>query len=242
MSAINRSVKPFDNILVRRAVAHGLDRASVVRSFYAGRGVVAHEFMPPSVAGYSNSVPKYAYNPNRAKAATPASGSDASGRAGVLVAGRRVSAVHAEPEEQLPGIRREPEQVGIQGSREECAVEPDLPGSRRCRESLVRSTCSGWTGDYGDASSFLDSVLRSFAQFGLPEKYPLYRLLDRALMETDADVRNATYRQFNNESMRDLIGVPYVHTRPALAFTRGVVGYRPSPTTSESFASVRKTS
>ena len=41
--------------------------------------------------------------------------------------------------------------------------------------------------------------------------------------------------------MRDLIGVPYVHTRPALAFKRGVVGYRPSPTTSESFASVRKT-
>jgi len=93
----------------------------------------------------------------------------------------------------------------------------------------------------GDASTFLDGVLRSFKQFGLPENYRLYGLLDKALVETDADVRNATYRAFNNQSMRDLIGVPYVHTRPALAFTRGVVGYRPSPTTSESFASVRKT-
>ncbi len=47
---INQKVKPFDNPLVRQAVAHGLDRAGVVKAFYAGRGEVAHEFMPPQVA------------------------------------------------------------------------------------------------------------------------------------------------------------------------------------------------
>ena len=52
----------------------------------------------------------------------------------------------------------------------------------------------GWTGDFGDASTFLDGVLRSYKQFGLPEDYALYKLLDKALIDTDADVRNATYR------------------------------------------------
>ena len=99
----------------------------------------------------------------------------------------------------------------------------------------------GWTGDYADATTFLESILRSYKQFGLPQKNPLYTLLDRGLVETDPDVRNAIYRQANNYIMRQVIGVPYVHTKPALAFKRNVVGYRPSPTTSESFASVRKT-
>ena len=34
---INSAKPPTNNILVRRAVAHGLDRASVVRAFYGGR-------------------------------------------------------------------------------------------------------------------------------------------------------------------------------------------------------------
>ena len=64
---INQAVKPFDNPLVRQAVAYGLDRAGVVKSFYAGRGTVADEFMPPEVVGYSKTVPKYTYNPEKAK-------------------------------------------------------------------------------------------------------------------------------------------------------------------------------
>ena len=39
---INQAIKPFNDIRVRQAVAYGLDRASVVKAFYAGRGVVGH--------------------------------------------------------------------------------------------------------------------------------------------------------------------------------------------------------
>ena len=35
-----------------------------------------------------------------------------------------------------------------------------------------------------------------------------------------------------------LPGVPYAHSKPALAFTANVKGYEPSPTTNESFAPV----
>jgi peptide/nickel transport system substrate-binding protein len=64
---INRSKAPMNNLLVRQAVAHGLDRAGVVRSFYAGRAVVAHQFMPPAVPGYEPTVKKYPFNPERSK-------------------------------------------------------------------------------------------------------------------------------------------------------------------------------
>src|SRR5205085_1979236 len=60
---INQSHAPFNKLAVRQAIAYGLDRSSVVKSFYAGRGQVAQEFMPPQLFGLTNQVPKYPYNP-----------------------------------------------------------------------------------------------------------------------------------------------------------------------------------
>ena len=145
-----------------------------------------------------------------------------------------------DPKQNFQAFSASLEQVGLQGDREERTVEPDYLG-RADAGTAEHCFLLGWTGDFGDASTFLDGVLRSYKQFGLPRTYPLYRLLDRALVETDADVAQRDVPPVQQPVMRDLIGVPYVHTKPALAFTRGVHGYLPSPTTSESFASVRKT-
>ena len=71
---INQAIKPFDDIRVRQAVAYGLDRASVVGSFYAGRGNVALNFEPPSVQGYNPNVTQYPYNPDKAKQLLQAAG------------------------------------------------------------------------------------------------------------------------------------------------------------------------
>ena len=237
---INRTVEPFDNILVRRAVAHGLDRAGVVRSFYAGRGVVAHEFMPPSVPGYSNSVPKYAYNPNRAKALLRQAGLTLPVELEFWWPADVSRPYMPNPKNNFQAFAASLNKSGFKVVAKSAPWNPTYLG-RADAGTAGALHLLGWTGDFGDASTFLDGVLRSYKQFGLPEDYRLYSILDKALVTTDADVRNALYRSFNNASMRDLIGVPYVHTKPALAFKRTVVGYRPSPTTSESFASVRKT-
>jgi len=57
---INQKFKPFDNPLVRQALAYALDRNSVVKGFYAGRGQVANQFLPPLVNGFATKgVPSY---------------------------------------------------------------------------------------------------------------------------------------------------------------------------------------
>lgn len=236
---INQSKPPFDKLAVRQAVAHGLNRAGVVKSFYAGRGVVAHEFMPPSVPGYSTNVPRYPYNPNKAKA---------------LLRGAGLT-LPVELEFWWPTDVSRPYMPNPKNNFQAFAASLNASGFKVVAKSapwnptyLGRADAGnagalhllGWTGDFGDASTFLDGILRSYKQFGLPQKNPLYTLLDKALVETDPAKRNAIYRQANNYAMRTLIGVPYVHTKPALAFKRNVLGYVPSPTTSESFASVRK--
>src|SRR5205814_8561195 len=49
---INQSHAPFNKLAVRQAIAYGLDRSSVVKSFYAGRGRVPQEFMHPHLFGW----------------------------------------------------------------------------------------------------------------------------------------------------------------------------------------------
>ena len=237
---INQSVKPFDNVLVRRALAHGLDRAGVVRSFYAGRGVVAKEFMPPSVPGYSNSVPQYPYNPARARALLQQAGVELPVEVEYWWPADVSRPYMPNPKNNFQAFAASLNKSGFKVVAKSAPWNPTYLGKVDAGTAGALHMI-GWTGDYADATTFLESIFRSYKQFGLPQKNPLYTLLDRGLLETDADARNGIYRQANNYIMRQVISVPYVHTRPALAFKRNVVGYKPSPTTSESFASVRKT-
>ena len=99
----------------------------------------------------------------------------------------------------------------------------------------------GWTGDYGDADNFIGTFFQTPAEglghddeaadedSGSPE---------RARSETDEAKRETLYQEANREIMKQLPGVPYAHSEPALAFAANVKGYVPSPTTNESFAPV----
>ncbi|MBA2384084.1 MAG: ABC transporter substrate-binding protein, partial [Actinobacteria bacterium] len=63
----NIALPPTDNVKVREAIAHGLDRQAVVDNFYSGRAEVATQFMPPEVLGYADDVPTYEFDPEKAK-------------------------------------------------------------------------------------------------------------------------------------------------------------------------------
>ena len=65
---INSAHAPFNNKLVRQAVAYGLDRESVVKNFYYGTGQVAHEFDAAGPARLHQQGRKYPYDPEKAKA------------------------------------------------------------------------------------------------------------------------------------------------------------------------------
>ena len=97
----------------------------------------------------------------------------------------------------------------------------------------------GWTGDFGDPDNFVGTFFRTEqGQWGF--KNPkLFALLNKAVVETNLTKRAAMYRQANNMIMNFLPGVPYAHTKPALAFQKNVVGYIPSPVSLEPFSTVR---
>ncbi|HZS91954.1 MAG TPA: ABC transporter substrate-binding protein [Chloroflexota bacterium] len=67
MLTLNVKVKPFDNKLVRQAVAYAINKLHAIR-FINGRGVPATGIIPSTMPGFSHNIPDpYPYNPQKAK-------------------------------------------------------------------------------------------------------------------------------------------------------------------------------
>src|SRR5262249_58540502 len=65
---INQSIPPMNKLLVREAIAYGLDRRLVVRSYYSGRGQLADQVLPPLFPGFAKHVKQYRYDPAQSRA------------------------------------------------------------------------------------------------------------------------------------------------------------------------------
>jgi dipeptide transport system substrate-binding protein len=66
--AFNTKKKPFDNLLVRKAVYHALNRGSYIEAIYHGMAEIAESPLPSSSWGFNNNLPTYEYNVEKSKA------------------------------------------------------------------------------------------------------------------------------------------------------------------------------
>ncbi len=235
---INQAVKPFDNPLVRQAVAHGLDRAGVVKAFYSGRGEVANEFMPPQVLGYAKDVKKYPYNPARAKQLLQQAGLTLPVEVEFWYPTDVSRPYMPDPAKNFQVFAASLNKSGFKVIPKSAPWRPDYVGRVQAGTAGALNLI-GWTGDYGDPDNFVGSFFRTKqGQWGFNNP-AIFNLLNKALTETNAAKRKAMYQRANRMIMNFLPGVPYAHTKPALGFQTNVVGYKPSPVTLESFATVR---
>ncbi len=63
----NVEKKPFDNKLVRQALNMAVDRASILKSVYAGTGQIAKNLIPPTLWSYNDKIKEYPYDQAKAK-------------------------------------------------------------------------------------------------------------------------------------------------------------------------------
>ncbi len=65
--ALNTSKKPFDNLLVRKAINYAINKSEIVKTVYGDMGQVAKNPLPPTMWAYNNNIVDYPYNPTKAK-------------------------------------------------------------------------------------------------------------------------------------------------------------------------------
>ena len=229
---LNQSAPPLDNLQIRQAIAHAIDRENIISTNYPEGSTVATQFMPEAVFGYTEDVTTYDYDPEKAKELIAESG--VTDLTLEFWYPTEVSRPYMpDPAANFQLMAADLEAVGF-------TVEPvGVPWNPDFLDSALSGGAPmyllGWTGDFGDPDNFVGTFFQTQKPewgFDNPE---LFALLDEAEAETDVDARTALYEQANVLIMDELPGLPYASTEPALAFRPGVEGFEPSPVQNESF-------
>ncbi len=186
---------PFDDVRVRRALNHAVDKARLVR-LLGDRGVPAHGLLPPGLAGRDDELAPYAYDPARARALLAEAG-HADGLELEYVLPKDETA-----ERLAQSMQADLAAVGVRVRLRVLSWAAFLDETTRAGGAPFSQT--SWFQDYPDASSFLDTRLHSrmIAPDGEPSNNDSFyanpevdRLLDEARRTRDPSARAAAYRQ-----------------------------------------------
>ncbi len=231
----NLAKKPLDNLKIRQAIAHALNREALVKAKYPEGSEVATQFMPPELFGYAEDVPKYAYDVDRAKQLIAESG--VKNPTLEFWYPTDVSRPYMpDPGANFQAFKADLEAAGFKVVPKSAPWNPDYLNAADTGKTGLRLL--GWTGDFGDPDNFIGTFFRTKQPAWGPLDPAIYSGLEAARIETDQDKRAELYKELNQQIMTFLPGVPYVHTKPQIAFAKGVTGYEPSPVNNEDFAKV----
>lgn len=234
---LNNLQAPMDNVNVRLAIAHALDRQKIVDDFYPAGSIAATQFMPPIIFGFTPEVEPLAYDPAIAMeylAAAEAEGVELpitleiSYRDVVRTYLPTPGLVAQEIQTQLAAVGIETEIVQM-----ESGAFLDAADAGELELHLL-----GWGADYPDATNFLDFHFGAGAsdQFGAKFDVITENLAQGARL-ADPEARYPFYMAAN-EALRDLVPmIPVAHGSSAVAY-RAEIGGNPhsSPLGNEYFA------
>lgn len=218
---INNRVKPFDNIKVRQAIAHAIDKKRIVDNFYPPASTVATQFMPPSIFGYTPDSKTDEFDLNLAKQLMKDSG--------VTLPIKTTLSYRDVVRGYLP----QPGVVAqdLQAQLKEIGIEADIKvvesGAYLAAASAGKLELHllGWGADYPDATDFLDYHFGKGASDQFGDKDPkLTDLLTQAAQLSDPAARLKIYKQANDEIADFVPMVPIANGGNAVAFKASVKG------------------
>jgi peptide/nickel transport system substrate-binding protein len=235
---INQAIAPMDKLLVRQAVAYGLDRASVVRLFYNGRGQLADQFLPPAFVGHAKHVKRYPYDPARSRALLRKAGLSLPVKVDFWYPTDASRPYMPDPKRNFEAFAASLERAGFEVVPHSAPWSPDY--IKAFATGRAQLYLGGWIADFQDPDNFFGSQFRKYQpSFGFRNP-KLFALLDRADAEPNLARRARLYKRASRLIMEFLPIVPYVHFKFAVALRRNVIGYVPDPAgpINESFATV----
>jgi peptide/nickel transport system substrate-binding protein len=235
---INQAIPPMNNILVRRAVAYGLDRKRVARSFYGGRGQIANQFLPPVWVGHADHVKRYPYDPAKSRALLRQAGLKLPVKVDFWFPTEANRQYMLDPQRNFDAFAASLGKAGFDVVPHSAPWIPEY--FETFRSGRAQLYLAGWIGDFPDPQNYFGNFFESsHPQFGLRDP-KLFATVARADAEPNLAKRARLYERASRRVMELLPLVPYVHFKFAVALRRNVTGYvtDTSGPANESFATV----
>jgi peptide/nickel transport system substrate-binding protein len=230
--ALNMERKPFDNVLVRRAVALALDKQAIATGFYAAGAVVADNWTPPGMLGENPNVKAYPHDVAQAKALLAKAGF-ANGFKTEIYYPTAPRPYMPEPQRIAEAIQANLKDVGIDATLTPLEFAAFLKAVRNGEHP----TCLiGWTGDNGDPDNFLytlldkDSAVKPDAQnYAFWRDEHFHDLMLRGQRTVDESKRQAIYAEANALVHDQAPAIPITHSIVQFVFKSSVDGVIPTP-------------
>jgi peptide/nickel transport system substrate-binding protein len=235
---INQAIAPMDKLLVRQAVAYGLDRAAVVRSLYSGRGQLADQFLPPVFVGHAKHVKHYPYDPARSRALLRKAGLSLPVKVDFWYPTDVSRPYMPDPKRNFEAFAASLKRSGFEVVPHGAPWSPDY--IQTVFNGKAQLYLLGWLADFQDPDNFFGPDFRKYEpSFGFRNP-KLFALVARADAEPNLTRRARLYQQASRMLMELLPIVPYVHFKFAVALRRNIIGFVPDPSgpLNESFATV----
>ncbi|GAC1309187.1 MAG: ABC transporter substrate-binding protein [Vulcanimicrobiaceae bacterium] len=235
--ALNTEKKPFDNVLVRRAIGYALDVPAIAKSFYSQGATVANDWTPVGMLGENPAVRAYPHDVGRAKALLARAGS--ARFATELYYPTSPRPYMPEPQRIAEAIQSDLKAVGIDVTLQPFEFGVFLTKVRNGEHPMC---LIGWTGDNGDPDNFMYALLdRDSAVKGQAQNYSFWRdpafhrLMLAGQQTVDDRKRAAIYREANALIHDRAPAIALVHSVVSFAAKASVAGVVASPDTSFNF-------
>jgi ABC-type transport system substrate-binding protein len=213
---LNTTLKPLDDVRVRRAIAHAINRKALVDGFFRGSKNMAATVLTAAFPENTDDVPSYAYDPARARALLK--------EAGVTNLRLEITTPGLNPYDKFPvPIVNDLMQVGIQGTVR--VLERGAYGQARAA-GTVQSCITAVVGP-PDAGAPLVTL---FAKKSFPPGLNSARyegvedLLAGVTSELDAGKRKAAYAAILRKTMTDVPVIPLFADRLYMAYADNIDG------------------
>ena len=253
--AFNYKITEFQDLKVRQAIAHAINRQGLVENFYGKYGEVAKNLLPPLVWGHNDAIEDWAYDPELSKKLLAEAGfpdglkevtiaedlKDADGNV-VFKAGDKIPLrlyympvtrfYYPSPKEIGEAMAADLAKAGISA---ELYLEGDWPTYLGARSNglLAGLYMLGWGGDNGDPDNFTGYFFATgqepIAREGWYQNAELADLLYKALTTPDQAAREALYKQAEELMHNDLTRLWVAHNNTPLIFSSKVKGYVAQP-------------
>lgn len=220
---LNRA--PFDDPKVREAFAYAFDRATFCEQIMSGTCIPTLSWIPAGVAGHIET-DKFAYDPEKAKAALAASSYGGANGLPEIKYTYNASNPSEQPRaEWMAGMYRDA--LGVEVALDPVEIKT-LISLSKSNETYPQATMGGWIQDYPDPQNWMSVYWQSQAMFAQNLAYKnekLDDLLARADVELDPAKRIPLYEQAGQILVDDQPGVFIANSAGVKLVKPFVTGY-----------------
>ncbi len=224
--AMNTEKKPFDNVNVRQAVNHAINKQKLIKLFFKSMAVPAKNPIPPTLWGYNDDIDDYEYNPQKARQLLKEAGYE-QGLATSLMTMDVSRPYMPQPKKIARAIKGNLAAVGIRVR----IITYDWGTYIAKAENGEHDLClAGWIGDNGDPDNFLyvlldkDNAVKPAQNAAFFKHDRLHEILVKAQQISGKQERIRFYHQAQEIIHQQAPWVPLAHTQQIGAYQKNVHG------------------